>query len=255
VLCAAHCFDEDADGQLESLVGPLEISDAVMFETTSGLVAINYQIDSVQVPGDWPELPADIAVITLNEDAPAELPRYRLSGRLDAMGHAAVLTGYGQTGHGSTGATFLFDPVPTKRAGLNRIEAVLEEPGIGSLLSADFDSGLPENNSHAFVGIESDLGFGPDEVGLALGDSGGPMFINGAIVGVNGITALPFMGDVNDEADFSWGEGSLFVRVAYYRDFILTATGGTAIFVPEPSTLALLILGTLAIHRAANNRC
>jgi hypothetical protein len=116
-------------------------------------------------------------------------------------------------------------------------------PGV-SILVADFDSGLPENNSIKLFGFESDLGFGADEVGVAGGDSGGPMFIGGAIAGVNLATAQPpppFTGDVNNELDASWGEAGFFMRVSSYRDFILVATGGKAIFVPEPSTVALLI--------------
>jgi hypothetical protein len=82
---------------------------------------------------------------------------------------------------------------------------------------------------------------GADEVGLAGGDSGGPMFIGGAIAGVNWSTAQPPIGDVNSFLDASWGEASFFMRVSYNRDFILTATNGTAMFVPEPSTLFLLL--------------
>jgi hypothetical protein len=32
------------------------------------------------------------------------------------------------------------------------------------------------------------------------------------------------------------------MRVTSYRDFILAATGGTAVFVPEPSTLFVLLV-------------
>jgi hypothetical protein len=55
----------------------------------------------------------------------------------------------------------------------------------------------------------------------------------------------------------SWGEGSFFTPVAYYRDFILAATVGTAVFVPEPSCVEILIIAAAvaAIFRAAKNRC
>jgi hypothetical protein len=255
VLCAAHCFDEDFDGQLELLVEPLGIADAVMFETTSGLLAIEYQIESVQVPDDWPEQSADIAVITLAQDVPLEVPRYPLYGGVDEVGRAAVVAGYGITGHGSTGATHFFDVTPYRRAGLNRIEALLEEPGVGSFLAADFDSGLPANNSLALAGFDSDLGFGADEVGAAVGDSGGPMFLDGAIAGVNIISFKPDVGDINDDEDSSWGEGTLALRVSNYRNFIQAATGGKAVFVPEPSTLLMLLAGALGASYLAKNRC
>ena len=63
------------------------------------------------------------------------------------------------------------------------------------------------------------------------------MFIGGALAGVNAFSAQPVAGDVNSLLDSSWGEGSFFTRVSHYRDFILSATGGKAVFVPEPSTI------------------
>jgi hypothetical protein len=92
-------------------------------------------------------------------NAPAGVPRYALYGRTDEVGRPAVLTGYGITGHGSTGEDFDLELFPTLRAGLNRIEADDAMPGV-SILVADFDSGLPENNSIELFGFESDLGFG-----------------------------------------------------------------------------------------------
>jgi secreted trypsin-like serine protease len=255
VLCAAHCFDEDADGELESPVAPF-LRDAVVFQLENGTVAIEYQIESVHVPDDWPEEVADIAVITLTQPAPAEVPRYPLHGQTDFVGRTAVITGFGLAGHGSTGEDRNFDAAPTLRAGLNRIEALDDEFRGAPFLVADFDSGQPANNTLELLGTASDLGFGADEVGFTNGDSGGPLFIGGAIAGVNAFIAEPFVGDVNDRPDSSWGEGSFFTPVAYYRDFIVTATGGRAIFVPEPPTIALLILGAMtAAHRATKSRC
>jgi hypothetical protein len=210
----------------------------------------------VHVPDDWPEEAADIAVITLTQPAPAEVPRYPLHGPTDLLGRTAVITGFGLAGHGSTGTDRNFDAAPTLRAGLNRIEAIDDEFRGAPFLVADFDSGLPANNTLALLDVPSDLGFGADEVGFTNGDSGGPLFIGGAIAGVNAFTAEPFVGDVNDRPDSSWGEASFFTPVAYYRDFIVTATGGTAVFVPEPSTLVLFtVTFFIANLRPARNRC
>jgi hypothetical protein len=255
VVCVAHCFDFDLDGQPDSLFAPLP--DAVVFQLAGGPVAVEYDAAAVELADNWPEQQADIAIITLKEDAPAGVPRYPLFGRTDEVGRPAVLTGYGITGNGATGEDFDIEIFPTLRAGLNRIEADDAMPGV-SILVADFDSGLPENNSIELFGFESDLGFGADEVGLAGGDSGGPMFIGGAIAGVNLATAQPpppFTGDINNKLDASWGEANFFMRVSSYREFILAATGGTAIFVPEPSTLLLLFAGALGLLHPAKNRC
>ena len=122
--------------------------------------------------------------MTLTQDAPAEVPRYPLYGGTSEVGRTAVFAGYGYTGHGSTGANDRFDTIPTKRAGLNRIDDVRDDfPGV-EFLASDFDSGLAANNSLELIGFESDLGFGDHEVLAASGDSGGPVFINGAIAAV-----------------------------------------------------------------------
>jgi hypothetical protein len=255
VLCAAHCFDFDLDGQPNSLFEPLP--DAVVFQLPGGPVAVEYDYTAVRLPENWPAQQADVAVITLAEDAPPNVPRYPLYGRTDEVGRQAVLTGYGITGHGSTGEDFEFEIFPTLRAGLNRIEADDAMPGV-SILIADFDSGLPENNSIEIFGFPSDLGFGADEVGVSGGDSGGPMFIGGAIAGVNLATSQPpppFTGDINELLDASWGEASFFMRVSSYRDFILAATGGAAVFVPEPSAIVVLTTIVFAGLRVRCRRC
>jgi hypothetical protein len=251
VLCAAHCFDPDADGRLESLL--LEssgIADAVMFELPSGFVSIAYDVNSVQVPGAWPEQDTDLAIITLAQDAPPEIPRYAVYGAADEIGRVAVLAGYGSGGHGSTGDDFLLDARPTKRAGLNQVD-IVDDDQVAEYLLVDFDSGLAANNTVELLGLQSDLGFGGDEVGIGGGDSGGPMFIGGAIAGIMLATAQPIIGDATSLPDGSWGEGTLALRISQYRDFIVAATGGKAIFVPEPATPFLLIAcGIVAAGRS-----
>jgi hypothetical protein len=111
------------------------------------------------------------------------------------------------------------------------------------LLGVDFDSGLPENDSFGLTDGVVDLGFGADEVGIAPGDSGGPMFVNGTIAGVNIITLDFGIGDPTGKLDRSWGEVTFATHAASYRDFIIAATGGQAIFVPEPSSAAMLTFG------------
>jgi secreted trypsin-like serine protease len=253
VLCAAHCFDPDADGELDSPMAPF--LDSVVFQLADSQVAIDYEFDSVQVPDNWPQQEADVAVVTLSQNAPPGVPRYALYAGLNEIGRISVLTGYGATGHGSTGILDDFDAPPTRRAGLNRIDAVRDDEPGATFLVADFDSGLEANNALAIFGYESDLGFGADEVAVGPGDSGGPLFLGGAIAGVNSYSGQLPVADVNGNNDSSWGEGSFFTRVSNYRDFILTATGGEALFVPEPSAIALFITGLLGILNLAKNRC
>jgi hypothetical protein len=126
------------------------------------------------------------------------VPRYELfttpgGAELD---REIVMVGYGKSGFGATGTSALPGLAEgTKRAGLNRWESF----GLGSLgapdfadndsqLTADFDSGIVANDAFSyFFGttgpmplgdpmFDGDLGFGPEEVGLSVGDSGGPGF-------------------------------------------------------------------------------
>jgi hypothetical protein len=238
VLCAAHCFDEDRDGAVDSIFTAVPHSAA--FELPEGLAMVNIDPTTIQFPANWPQQEADIAVLTLTDIAPAAAPRYPLYGRRDEVNRAAVLAGYGDTGHGSTGWVPGFDARATKRAGLNRVEDIRDDlPGVEFLVT-DFDSGLAANNALALTGFESDLGFGADEVGLLFGDSGGPLFLGSAIAGVSSFSARLPRADVNSVLDGSWGEGSFFVRVANQRDFILAGTGGSALFVPEQTATSLL---------------
>jgi hypothetical protein len=71
---------------------------------------------------------------------------------------------------------------------------------------------------------------------------------------VNAFHARLPIADVNNQLDASWGEASFFTRVSYFRDFIRTATGGTAVFVPEPSALGTLLLGMLATPALSRRR-
>jgi hypothetical protein len=80
------------------------------------------------------------------------------------------------------------------------------------------------------------------------------MFIGGAIAGIMLATGQPIIGDVISLADGSWGEATVALRLSQYRDFILTATDGTALLVPEPSTLLLLFGGTLGTRDLTKNR-
>jgi len=234
VLSAAHCFDQDGDRQIDSLLRLFEHE--MVFELAEGRVAVEFEIDSIKWPDAWLTSRGDLAVVTLVADAPVDAPRYPLYGRNDEVGQSFVMVGYGDPGYGATGAVEGGDPRPTKRSGINRYEGVLDYYADVEFLAADFDSGLPVNNAFADGPDGSDLGFGPDETISAIGDSGGPTFINGAIAGMMAFGGRTDAADVNGILDSSWGEAAFDTRVSYFRDFILAATGGQARFVPEPAT-------------------
>ena len=155
-------------------------------------------------------------------------------------GSPFVLVGYGNPGYGPTGQEESGDVRPTKRAGLNRYDAVYNDVLEVDFLAYDFDSGQPENNALEVAGFPSGLGFGADEVLSASGDSGGPSFIGGSIAAITVFGERIPETDVTDDIDFSWGEAGFDLRISQYRQFILDATNDQAVFVPEPSSLALI---------------
>jgi hypothetical protein len=96
-----------------------------------------------------------------------------------------------------------------------------------------------------FLGYDSDLGLGADEVLTAAGDSGGPVFLDQTIVGVTAFNTGRHDADFNDIFDQSWGEAGFATRVSSFQDFIVAATNGEAVFVPEPTIWTLLVTAFL----------
>jgi hypothetical protein len=255
LLTAAHNVDEDRDGVAGPFILQELLSFSAIFELAGGPVSVPFSLTGATIIPGWGDSLADLAVVELDEAAPAGIPRYPLYGANDEVGKPAVLVGYGIMGHGSTGA---IESAHVKRAGLNRFEALGEDidfsqigvegripPGVS--LVTDFDGGLPTNNALQLdQGIASDLGFGPDEAFLALGDSGGPVLIDGAIAGVMAWASGFATGDATaDPYDSSWGELSFETRVSSFQDFITSATDGQAVFVPEPGAWLLLVCSML----------
>jgi hypothetical protein len=110
----------------------------------------------------------------------------------------------------------------------------------------DFDSGQATHNTlKSVVSIESDLGFGADEVLPSLGDSGGPMFIGQAIAGVHAYGRN--LSAVDPTYNSNWGELNFETRVSYFRGFLEMATGGTVVFVPEPASVALIFTAAMGV--------
>ncbi len=182
----------------------------------------NYQPD--------PNIQNDIAIIELTETAPSNIPRYDIYRLTDEIGQKHLKVGYGYTGTGNTGVTVLDDR--RKRVGYN----VYEDNGrllsqnyryypnpIGSQLVYDFDNGQAANDALGKLIGKNNLGLGLDEVNSAIGDSGGPIFLNGKIAGFtswgvggdSGITT-----DIDNITNSSFGEISVDTRVSFYKDWI-----------------------------------
>ncbi|MHC4400564.1 MAG: trypsin-like serine protease, partial [Planctomycetota bacterium] len=217
ILTAAHVV-ADNFGNLAAL------NVLVQFDLPTGVVGINSS--QIFIHPDYDGNignGSDVAIITLQQAAPAEADRYDIYRSSDEIGKAFQKVGYGRSGDGNTGDVL---PSGIKRDGENRYDALggvfrapfpVTDPDI---LVFDFDNGLVANDAlGVWYGI-NDLGLGNMEVNTAPGDSGGPAFINGLIAGVTsgGITGLN--ADILAGTNSSFGEFSIDARVSAYADWI-----------------------------------
>jgi hypothetical protein len=255
ILTSAQVVDLDLDGQVDT--GEDALFTEVTFYLPGGNVAVGVDTAMTSIPADWtlrPGSDADLAIVTLTADAPAAAPRYRLYGETDEVGKPAVVVGAGPVGHGSMG-TDIFSDDGAMRAGLNRIEArgedfdnLVYDTDPNYTLVYDFDSGMAENNTLDLLGAPSDLGFGADEVGAFVFDTGGPLFVDGAIAGLTALHLGEYDSDVTmDDADASWGEIFINTRISSFQDFIEMATGGLAVFEPRPGSWNVDVSGNWSV--------
>ena len=224
ILTAGHCVFEDGD-ELQ----PRDIK--VTFELPSGNVT--RRISEIFLHPDYNSTTQanDIAIFELAAEAPERVPRYEIYREKGEVGAVHLKVGYGQTGEGGNSNRRFDDK---KRIGFNvyddfanRLdERFLNYPGSipnGTQLAYDFDNGKAANDAFGrFFGIK-DTGLGPREVNSAVGDSGGPTFIDGKVAG---ITSYGFGAnadvttDTDNKVNSTFGEISVDTRVSAYGDWV-----------------------------------
>jgi secreted trypsin-like serine protease len=260
ILTAAHCVDPNANGVFPNS------ATAYFYTSTEGNFsrsAVSYAVN----PG-WdgdPFLGGDLALIRLNQVVASDVQGYNLyngTGELTlSSGSTPVITlaGYGLSGLGTTGESSSSYPFGTRRQGENRYDTTAYTFGGSSgVLLGDFDNGTTTNDAFgaydpAFANIDSDIL--NSEVMSAHGDSGGPSFLNGQIVGVHSfLTCFSTLSNpnacavppaVSTSLNASFGQIYGDMRVSSYAGWI------TQNEVPEPGTLMMLIpaLGLLLATR------
>lgn len=174
VLTAAHCIDDDGDGELDWPVttsGQFHLGptlDDVL--STTDIVAVDIAPDWVGGAGD--ARAHDLALLTLA--TPLGDVQIVPWSDADLIGETVVLVGYGVH---SDGLTSSWDEGP-KRAAENVVDGIDDAFGTGAWIT-DFDntagSGNTAQTHHGFTssGIPLD-----HEGGIAPGDSGGPMLLD-----------------------------------------------------------------------------
>jgi len=144
---------------------------------------------------------ADLALLILAQ--PTGLPGYPVYEQFDEVGKTGILLGYGQGGTGLTGGT---GERGTKRIAYNRIDRT-SYPGYSYVIGYDFDQ---------FDG-DNDGDWDGDSLGetleglLALGDSGGALFINSdgdlLLAGIHSVV-------LGEEPLGRYGQSALDVRIS-----------------------------------------
>lgn len=160
------------------------------------------------------------------------------------LGTSSTWVGYGQGGTGLTGASGL---PGTLRGFTNVIDGFGSTYGIASsLLVTDFDR--PGDIKYGITLSSSTPT--PLEGNVSPGDSGGAVFVDGALVGVisvRGTFGLPY--DIDGISNSSYGDISGATRLSAYGEWISQQTG--IAMVPEAGTSLLVLLGALAGLRRA----
>lgn len=223
ILTAAHIFEGyDTD------------TITVYFDTATGTQGYEATIQ-VYDGYDSTNSNGDLAILTLLENPDAFYERYEIASEAIEMGEEFTMVGYGAYGNGSTGEDLdATDILKLKTS--NTFESdfydiytaagtnLAWEPLADSILAADFDGAYSVNDAFGNILGLDDLGLGYEEGMIAAGDSGGPAFVDGKVVGVASYTAAissyDVSTDVNYEVDSSFGEVGAWQSVSYYQEWI-----------------------------------
>ncbi len=236
VLTAGHALDVNNDGTTDFAPG----DNVTFFLNFGGDLSHSIKASSLLLHPSFTGFSGttinhdDLAIITLSQDLPSNVPVYDLY-RGEILGQTVTMVGYGHSGYGDLGFSFpdraSFN---VKRVGQNNADVLVRDDDGGPLDEVflfDFDG--PDASKNHWGGttlgntVESQLGFG---------DSGGPAFIydQGAwkVAGINTFLAQFQNGPVPPLFD-SAGGGML---MSGYADWISSV-------IPAPGAAVLVAVG------------
>jgi hypothetical protein len=227
VLTAAHCMN-GATPQISFIDSTNSLAAAI--------AASSYIIDP-SYGGNFAS-GADLAIVNLPGPAPSYATVYQLFSGTYVAGSTILMVGQGSQGTGDTGENGI---VRQRLWGENSYDETGASIGFSSsLLIGDFDNGTTTNNAIA----GSSLGLA-DEVDLAHGDSGGPSFYNGQLIGIHdiidcfGTTSCSNPPSVSPDGSLNSYYGEIFGDTSV----VANATWIESVITPEPSSWAMLIAG------------
>lgn len=260
VLTAAHCL-VNPDGSTKFTPGNSYVgidgatSYGVVDYITAAYVAPGYTGNSTNYAND-------LAVVKLQDLAPSDAATYSLYTNTNELGKDVIIVGHGAAGTGTTGPTISQSAdISGRRMGTNTYDVLASSLGTNdnTHILWDFDNGTNAQNALSLYG--SSTGDGASEVSIAGGDSGGPSFYNGLIIGVhsysecfstqaapNSCLSPPDIMGTTDGPHDTFGELAGDTRVSLYaNNFLLPFVTS----VPEPGTWAMMGAGTLLVLAAA----
>lgn len=242
ILTAAHCVHNGA------MVGAATIN----FFTANG--DFSFATSDIYVAPGWSGMPGtlldggDLAILALSS-AFTGAQGYEIYRGSAEVGQSIEIAGWGRDGTGDTGYTGAYG---TRRWGTNMYDATgaLFSNSNSTILMADFDNGTATND--LFGRLVSGLANAAlTDSNIAPGDSGGPSFWNGLLVGIhslNGRVNLTPSADIDAILNASFGELFGDTRVSSHLAFIDSVT------MPEPSTFGMGGLGLLLLISARPKR-
>jgi Trypsin/PEP-CTERM motif len=263
ILTAGHCVDTPS--------GLASASNVTVSFLGPGGVLIPVAVSNVTVDPAYSvgnsQNGSDLAVLTLSVQAPSSAVEYSLyTGNVSAaLNTPLLIAGYGVSGtSGTTGANGTFG---TLQAGENEYEGNGQQffHYSSQLLVGEFyESGDPSTNAlgcsptaYFYACSNASPYTGQDEVDISEGDSGGPTFYDGEIIGVHDLgicEVVQVNGPCTDPPSVNSANNSYFGEM-----FADTGVGANLTFiedaeVPEPGTMGMLGFGFTALGAIAWRR-
>jgi secreted trypsin-like serine protease len=235
ILTAAHCMDDPGLTAQIDFIGPNGLVQYVVSSPSDFYVDPAYYTD-----GENGTLGDDLGIIRLAEQAPSFATEYSIyTGPMPTSADTPIeMAGWGESGTGLTGADYsVYPPGPPGSSPCDTSVggcALRQGENVYTETAAQFQQGWSSNVYMGyFDNAVSPYGI-PNQVDIAGGDSGGPSFYDGQIVGVHDFTVG------SPESSFGTFWGDTFPGSSSSLAFI------ESVEAPEPSTATLLLLGAVA---------
>ena len=240
ILTAAHCITS-------SFGSALPTSTVVKFLGAS--VAVTDTVAAYFVDPSWTGTGSqggDLAVLRLTNQAPSDATGYSLyTGAMPTS--ADVVAGYGLGGTGMTGGTTSFGTLLVGANEYVETGSAFETGWSSGLYVGEFyDPNLPSTNALGLV-VDPTPYSAADEVDIAHGDSGGPSFYDGQLVGVHDLGICYGSTSCNMPPSVSSSNNSYFGELYADTSVAANATWIEGQEVPEPASAGLFGLGLAAL--------